>query len=170
MDIELLSRITDKLEENLRLIGKALEFVDSLTPEDMTSQDDQRNVTISKIKHVLTCYVVFDANPNMLKQFLRECLEKQKNWLGHSDLGSLLWFRDHNNVDPIVRSFNFNADVDRIFKEIDAHLCVVCEILKLNPPSHPKEGKIYSSSEDWGRNGYIEALNILGAAKSILGG
>lgn len=177
VDLDLLSKMAKKLEGNLKIINDALGFADRLTREDLTSKDGYTSAIStfhgddyhsSPVKNALKSYLVFDKDESKLKAFISESLEglsgvDVKTRVGDYDVISMLRW---GNSRPAVGEFN--PEADRIFKEIDAQLGLLCKLLSMKRPNEPSEPNRHPSSEHWTRSDVIEAGNILNAAKSII--
>src|SRR5260370_18354451 len=175
MDIEFLSNVSDKLEKNLRLVEESLEFANVLTKEDLVSTDGKGEASpIVNPKKALTAYFVFEKDQNKLKAFMSEVLEyaakyRRMKVMGDYDVISSLLSPLENSHLPILQPFDFHTDTNRVSKEIDVQITVICEMLSVNPPQrHQKSGQ-HPSSEAWERQDLYEAMNIVKAARSIAG-
>jgi hypothetical protein len=168
------SGTVEKLEDNLNLIQEALDFVDQLTESDLTSSDGRIQATGTfrssdtysfPVRGAMRAFSVSEKRLDDLKRHIRELLEHEE-WGTKAAIGvDLLSFLSITR--PGHPFNNFDPEVDRIFKEIDVQLGVVCRKLSLHFPGTRFGDDNHYSSEYWTREEFFQAKNILRAAKSV---
>jgi len=169
-EIQRINKIITKLEKNLDLMRSALNFIDKLSDEDLTSKSGNLKATGSfrGVMHPLTAFLACEGDEDKLKNYTHELVEiishNAKGGIG-VDINTYIHFGNYSS--PLT---DFNPEADKIFKEVDAQLGIICKTLSLRfPGSRTGDygGQAEVSSENWKRSNLTEAMNILNAARTI---
>lgn len=164
MELLLLERLTNKLGQNLEVIQRSINFADSVAISSTSASSNSDDYELVTIKDTLTALLVFKSEPDDLKKFLDQVNKKTPNVISNaSEKISYLGFKH----DPLVESFRFHAEADRILREIDVQIHAICEVLSQSPPQTSSPNAA-NTSDNWGRQTFLKAVNIVKAAKSLL--
>jgi hypothetical protein len=157
MDLALLARATRQLEDSLRTVRQALEFVQSLDTEQFEAFGSQ----LQFIDTALIAYFHFGGDPHRFQAATRQIDQNPAP-------GSV-------ETDPFALLPPFEPQADRIIKTLDANLTLVCRLLEIEPPMSKTSGNTHrdqpGSVADWGRNmerHLTEADNIIQVARALM--
>ena len=155
--------IISKLEKNLRIISDAFDFVNQLTEEDLKPLNDPDalfNSLTDNVRHALTAYLGSGKNINKLREIIKEYMKSHPEKKGNV----LLPYK--------TELFEFSNEVDRIIKEADVQLNLICKTFSLNPPRTLVSAGDHYSIEAWLYKDDIkknlqETFNIISAVKTV---